>query len=95
MIKVYCRDCREFTPLAVEDMLKQPDQNIITGSLICPRCSSTLATLQVEEEGIYSFQKVADLEIKPSALQNKVAPSQRPRLSKRSSRVSDRLKLVP
>ena len=63
MIKVYCRDCREFTPLAVEDMLKQPDQNIIAGSLICPRCYSILATLQVEEEGIYSFQKVAALEV--------------------------------
>ena len=57
MTEVYCRTCEEFTPLAVEDMLQQPHK------LVCPQCYSILLTLKVDEEGIYTFQKVAALEV--------------------------------
>ncbi len=67
MTEVYCRNCEEFTPLAVEDMQKQADKEIVAGSLVCPQCDSILLTLKVEEEGIYTFQKVAALEV-PRAL---------------------------
>ena len=32
MTEVYCRTCEEFTPLAVEDMQKQVDKDIVAGS---------------------------------------------------------------
>ena len=67
MTEVYCRTCEEFTPLALEDMQKQPNKEIVTGSLVCPQCSSILLILKVDEEGIYTFQKVAALEV-PSPL---------------------------
>ena len=68
MTEVYCRNCEEFTPLA-EDMQKQPNKEIVAGSLVCPQCYSILVTLKVEEEGIYSFQKVGSLEV-PRSLPN-------------------------
>ncbi len=63
MTEVYCRTCEEFTLLAVEDMQKQPNKEIVAGSLVCPQCYSILLTLKVDEEGIYTFQKVAALEV--------------------------------
>ena len=63
MTEVYCQTCEEFTPLALEDMQKQPNKEIVAGSLVCPQCSSILLTLKVDEEGIYTFQKVAALEV--------------------------------
>ena len=63
MTEVYCRTCEEFTPLAVEDMQKQVDKEIVAGSIVCPQCNSILLTLKVGEEGIYTFQKVAALEV--------------------------------
>ena len=61
MTEVYCRTCEEFTPLALEDMQQQPNKEIVAGSLVCPQCYSILLTLKVDEEGIYTFQKVAAL----------------------------------
>jgi hypothetical protein len=63
MTEVYCRTCEEFTPLALEDMQKQPNKEIVAGSLVCPQCYSILLTLKVDEEGIYTFQQVAALEV--------------------------------
>jgi len=67
MSEVYCRTCEEFTPLAVEDMRNQSDKKMVAGSIVCPQCNAILLTLKVEEEGIYTFQKVAALEV-PRAL---------------------------
>ena len=44
-------------------MQKQVDKEIVAGSIVCPQCNSILLTLKVEEEGIYSFHKVATLEV--------------------------------
>ena len=63
MTEVYCRTCEEFTPLALEDMQTQPNKEIVTGSLVCSQCNSILLTLKVDEEGIYTFQQVAALEV--------------------------------
>ena len=63
MTEVYCRTCEEFTPLALEDMQKQANKEIVTGSLVCSQCNSILLTLKVDEEGIYTFQQVAALEV--------------------------------
>jgi hypothetical protein len=73
MTEVYCRTCEEFTPLAVEDMQQQPHKDIVAGSLVCPQCYSILLTLKVDEEGIYTVQKVAALEVpRPIAQEEKV-----------------------
>ena len=44
-------------------MQKQPNKEIVAGSLVCPQCYSILLTLKVNEEGIYTFQKVSALEV--------------------------------
>ena len=63
MITVYCRDRREFTPLAVEGHTETTGPQHHSRVSYLPAVLLILATLKVEEGGIHSFQKVADLRL--------------------------------
>jgi hypothetical protein len=63
MTRIYCKQCDDMTPFIVTARERDPFTlgQGAEGDIICPRCMSVLATIVFEEEGLFAFQKVADL----------------------------------
>ena len=61
-IMIYCDSCNANTPLSIDPMKKDHrNANSIWGDLYCSVCKLVIATMTVEEEGIYEFKKVAEI----------------------------------
>jgi len=63
MTKIYCETCGKKQPLIIEPMsTDELNAPAIWGDLICGKCHSIVATLEVDEPGVYEFRKVKDVE---------------------------------
>ena len=64
-VKIYCENCDDHQPIQIAPMRKDPAG--IWGDLLCSVCKLVIATLTVEEEGIYEFRKAAEKSEKKEA----------------------------
>lgn len=67
-VLIYCENCNAHQPFSVDPMKKDPkNADSIWGDLVCLVCRFVIATLTVEEEGIYEFRKAAEKSEKKEA----------------------------
>ena len=59
-VLIYCSNCDSHQPLFIDPMKKKDEG--IWGDLVCTVCGLVIATLTVEEEGIYEFTKATEKE---------------------------------
>ena len=63
-MKIYCEVCGKSQDIRIDPMCN--DQNFpeqgIWGDLMCSVCNLVIATVSVENEGIYEFKKISDLD---------------------------------
>lgn len=62
-ILIYCEGCDKKQPMRIDYMRQDtnfPHQGI-WGDICCAECFLVLNSITVDEEGIYAFQKIADL----------------------------------
>ena len=59
----YCHTCKTFQPFVTEEMRSDTryEQPGVWGDVRCLVCSTVIATLQVDQPGIYAFRKVTEL----------------------------------
>ena len=61
-VKIYCECCDKHQPVRIDRMTKDHlNGENIWGDLCCSQCHLVIATLTVEEEGVYEFKKVPPL----------------------------------
>ncbi len=66
MIKIFCDSCQSHEPMRIDPMKKDPKDKSIWGDVCCNSCFLVLATITVEEEGIYEFVKIKEIKTKKS-----------------------------
>ena len=59
----YCHTCKTFQPFVTEEMRSDTryEQPGVWGDVRCLVCSTVIATLQVDQPGLYAFRKVTEL----------------------------------
>ena len=61
-MKIFCDCCGTIKPSRIDAMSKDNLNGVkIWGDICCGECGHVLCTIEVEEEGVYEFKKVADL----------------------------------
>src|SRR5687767_10007407 len=67
----YCRTCKTLQPFVTEEMRSDTryEQPGVWGDVRCLVCSNVIATLQVDQPGLYAFKKVAELKSKDLPLE--------------------------
>ncbi len=61
MIKFFCRYCETEQPVQIQPMNKDSLNPESWGDILCSKCMFILATVTVDEAGIYDFVKVAEV----------------------------------
>jgi hypothetical protein len=61
-VRIYCGSCDYDAPMIIDQMQKDSlNGDKIWGDLVCGRCRSVIATISVNEPGIYQFKKVEEV----------------------------------
>ncbi len=61
--RIYCELCSKQQPMRIDYMSKDDLNTDIWGDLLCSVCDYVIATISVDEAGVYGFVKV-EVEIK-------------------------------
>jgi len=61
MNRIYCKNCAKSQPMLIEPMTDEKHYKKPWGDLVCRECSFVIATITVDEPGVYEFVKVRDL----------------------------------
>lgn len=64
MMKFYCHNCDEHTPVIIEPLLQDElNGSMIWGDVVCDveGCHMVIATISVDKPGIYEFVRVREL----------------------------------
>lgn len=61
MMQAYCKTCDAFMPVPVVAMRQDVAIAWAEGDMLCPICSSIIATLKTDQDGLFAFHRVGDL----------------------------------